>query len=348
MKNLETKEQSIKCVVWDLDNTIWSGILLEDEAVVLRDGIKAVLKELDRRGLLNSISSRNDYDSAIKKLAELGLDEYFLYPQINWNSKAESIEAISRSLNFGLDTFAFVDDQPFEREEVSFFHPEVLCIDAADLHNVLGMRRMMPRFVTPESHLRRKMYLSDMKRSAAESDYKGSNNEFLATLNMVFKIKIAEETDLQRAEELTLRTHQLNSTGRTFTYDQLNELRESRDHLLLVASLEDKYDTYGTIGLSLVEFSDTYWIVKLLLFSCRVLSRGVTPILMSYIMSRAKDSRKWLRAEFTHTEKNRIMYVSFKFSGFEEIEKYGESIIFENDLRNIAPYPNYVDVRIQE
>lgn len=344
----KAEQQSIKCVVWDLDNTIWQGILLEDHNVALRVGVRETIQELDRRGILNSIASRNDYDLAISKLEELGLAEYFLYPEIAWNAKSASLTAIATSLNLSLDTFAFVDDQPFEREEVAFQHAQVLCIDAADIDRLLDLPRMTPRFITPESRLRRQMYQSDLIRARAEAEFSSGNEAFLATLNMAFTIKRAEESDLKRAEELTLRTHQLNTTGYTYVYDELDALRRSDDHQLLVASLEDRFGTYGTIGLALVECAQPAWTLKLLLMSCRVMSRGVGAILMSYIMTKASQSGARLRAHFIPNGRNRMMYVTYKFGGFKEVEKAGDLIILEHDLAHIPPFPEYVQVQIIE
>jgi FkbH-like protein len=340
-----TQDQSIKCIVWDLDNTIWNGILLEDDDVTLRDGVKETICELDRRGILNSIASRNEHAIAMAQLAEFGLGDYFLYPQINWNPKSLSIQAIAKSLNIGLDTFAFIDDQPYEREEVSFGCPDVLCIDAADVPTVLHLPRMMPRFITPESQLRRIMYQSDVERHKAETESAGPSEEFLATLDMSFLIKPAAESDLQRAEELTMRTHQLNTTGYTYSYDELHQLIHSDDHLLLVASLKDKYGPYGTIGLALVELGMTFWTIKLLLMSCRVMSRGVGTIMMSYIMSRAKEAGATLRAEFLPNGRNRMMYITYRLAGFKELKNVAELVVLEHDLAWIQPMPEYVKIQ---
>jgi len=103
--------KKIKCLVWDLDNTIWDGVILEDGDVVLKDGIIDIIKTLDERGVLQSIASRNNFKDAYDKLLEFGISEYFLYPQINWNSKSESIKSIAKDLNIGIDSFAFVDDR---------------------------------------------------------------------------------------------------------------------------------------------------------------------------------------------------------------------------------------------
>ena len=342
----KAEEQPIKCVVWDLDNTLWDGILLEGDNVSLRDGVMDVIQELDRRGILNSIASRNEHSLAVAKLEELGVREHFLYPEINWNSKSLSVQSIAKSLNIDLDTFAFVDDQPFEREEVSFALPEVTCIDADDLYTITDIPRMSPRFITPESKLRRQMYMADIQRNQVEGEFSGPNVEFLATLGMTFTIKPADESDLQRAEELTARTHQLNTTGYTYSYDELNEFRQSKDHLLLVASLDDKYGTYGTIGLSLIELGETFWTVKLLLMSCRVMSRGVGTLLMNYIMSQAQEANAHLRAEFIPNGRNRMMYVTYKFGGFKKVETRDDLVVLENNLSQIQPLPDYVDVQI--
>ena len=343
-----TEEQPIKCVVWDLDNTIWDGVLLEDEQVFLRAGIPEILRSTDERGILLSIASRNDHDVALAKLKELGIEDYFLYPQINWSNKSLSIQNIAKSLNIGLDTFAFVDDEPFERDEVNHVLPEVLCFDATDLSSLLAHPRMTPRFITAESKYRRHMYQSDKNRKEAEAKFTGPSEEFLKQLDMAFKIKRAQEEDLKRAEELTVRTHQLNATGYTYSYDELSEIRQKRQYLLLIASLEDKYGAYGTIGLALVHKDEAFWTVKLLLMSCRVMSRGLGTIMMSFIMSKAKEAGVGLRAEFVPNDRNRMMYVTYKFSGFTEVGEENGCPILENDLSYIQPFPNYVKVDVSE
>lgn len=234
-------KQIIKCVVWDLDNTLWDGTLAETDQVVLKDNIVDIIKELDRRGILQSISSKNEYDNVMKKLDEFGIKEYFLYPQVNWGPKSESIRTIQKAFNFGIDTFAFVDDQAFEREEVAYSIPEVLCIDASDINKILEMEQMQPRFVTEDSKNRRKLYMNDIERNKAEEKYEGAQEDFLATLDIKFTISRAKEEDLKRVEELTVRTHQLNSTGTVYSYEELLELIHSDKYEVIVAQLDDKY-----------------------------------------------------------------------------------------------------------
>jgi glutaryl-CoA dehydrogenase (non-decarboxylating) len=347
----DKEAQKIKCLVWDLDNTLWDGTLLEDTEVRLRAGVVETIQALDQRGILQSVASRNEHGHAMAKLEALGLADYFLYPQINWNSKADNIKAIAQQLNIGLDTLAFIDDQPFEREEVNFSLPEVLCIDAADLCKVADLPRMHPRFITDDSARRRQMYLSDLQRNTVEATFSGPKNEFLATLNMVLTITPAREEDLKRAEELTLRTHQLNTTGDTYSYEDLDRLRQSDRHLLLIAGLEDRYGTYGKIGLVLIERGEQVWTIQLLLMSCRVMSRGVGGVLINYIRNAAREQGVQLRAEFVPNDRNRMMYMTYKFAHFSERPAVTEGaadrrrILLENDLSQVQEFPAYLTIR---
>jgi FkbH-like protein len=340
------EKQSIKCVVWDLDNTVWDGILLEDPEVRLRPHVVHILKTLDERGILHSIASRNDHGLAMAKLREFGLDEYFLYPQVNWNSKAASVAQIAQDINIGLDAIAFIDDQPFEREEVAFTHGQVLCIDSATLDDLLDRHEFNPRFITDDSKIRRRMYLADIARNREEAEYVGPKEEFLATLGMVFTIAPCREEDLKRAEELTVRTNQLNTTGYTYSYEELDELRRSPCHKLLISSLEDRHGTYGKIGLTLIETDPEVWTVKLLLMSCRVMSKGVGMIMIHHVLRMAKAAGVRLRAEFVSNDRNRQMLITYKFAGFREVERVGEVAIMENDYSAIQPPPPYVDLRV--
>lgn len=339
-------DKEIKCVVWDLDNTLWHGVLLENDKLSLRDRVTNIIKTLDSWGILQSIASKNNYDDAMAKLKEFGLSEYFLYPQIHWNSKANSLEEIAKSINIGIDTLAFIDDQAFEREEVHFSHPEVLCIDAENLDNLLALPEMNPRFITEDSSKRRLMYQNDIKRQEIEDRFVGPKEQFLATLNLVFTLSLAREEDLQRAEELTVRTHQLNTTGHTYSYEELNYFRQSDQHILLIAGLDDKYGSYGKIGLALIECDEFVWTIKLLLMSCRVISKGVGTVMINHIRNEARKNNVRLQAELIHNDRNRMMYMTYKFAHFKEKEKKSDLVILENDLSLVQKSPGYLTIKL--
>lgn len=336
--------QAIKCVVWDLDNTVWDGVLLESGNVRLRPQVREVMQALDQRGILQSIASRNDEPLASAKLEQFDLLDYFLCPQINWGPKSASVQAVAKQLNLSLDTFAFVDDQPFERDEVAHVHPQVMCLDAADLALIPELPRFQARFVTDDALLRRRMYQSDFQRNEAEEAFAGTPDEFLATLDMRFTIAAATAADLERAEELTVRTHQLNTTGYTYSHDQLKGFIDSPRHSLLICSLEDRYGTYGKIGLALVEREHDHWTLKLLLMSCRVMARGVGTILLNHIMRSAKAAGVVLRADFVSNDRNRMMYVTYKFAGFKEVGREGGVIKLENELAHVQDFPVHTRV----
>ncbi|GAA0365714.1 HAD-IIIC family phosphatase [Bacillus horti] len=339
------EQKEIKCIVWDLDHTIWDGILAEADDVQVKPGIFEIIKTLDERGILHSIASKNDHDMAMAKLQEFGLEQYFLYPEIHWNAKSFSIDQIQRNINIGMDSILFIDDQEFELEEVKNEHPEVNCLNSKDYLNLLDEPRLNPRFITIDSARRRKMYQDDYKRKEAEKDYQGPSEEFLASLNMKFTISTAQEEDLKRAEELTIRTNQLNATGRSFSYEELDYIRQSDEYKLLVCELEDRYGSYGKIGLALLHLKEGEWLLEMLLMSCRVVSRGVGTVLLSYILNEAKNNGKALLANFKDTGRNRMMFVSFRFSGFKEKHSDEEgNYVLEHDLQSIQEIPEYIEL----
>lgn len=342
------KEKEVKCLIWDLDNTLWSGVLSENDEVSLKPEIINIIKELDARGILQSVASKNNYEDAWQKLKDFGIDHYFLYPQINWNAKSAFLEEIQKKLNIGMDTIAFIDDQKFELDEVKSCFPEVECLDAKEYLSILSYKRFNPRFITEDASARRKMYQEDIQRQSEEVAFIGPKNKFLQTLQLNFSISSANENDLKRAEELTVRTNQLNATGITYSYEELDKFRLSPIHELLVCELNDKYGTYGKIGLVLIEKQDNIWIIRLLLMSCRVISRGVGTVLLGYVMREVLRNGVKLRADFKATDRNRAMYIAYKFAGFYEIENDGNgNIVFQNDLLFIPELPEYIKLQVK-
>jgi len=341
---MRDRKREIKCLVWDLDGTLWDGVLLEGDVVRLRKGVPELIRALDDRGILLSIASRNDHDQTMGQLSELGLDEFFLCPQISWGSKSSAIQTIADGLDIGTDSIAFIDDDPYERDEVAASLPEVLCIDAAHLACVAHMPEMSPTYQTVDSQRRRSMYRAEATRREAETAL--PLQEFLRSLRMVFTISEAGEGDLDRVEELTVRTNQLNSTGITYTHEELDSFRLSPRHKLLVAGLDDRYGTYGRIGVALVETGDDVWRLEILLMSCRVMSRGVGRVLLSHVLTSAAAAGVRVRARFVRSDRNRMMYLTFKLAGFKEVGRTGDVAVLEHDLAAIDPLPAHVEVRV--
>lgn len=335
-----------KCVVWDLDDTLWHGTLSAGDHVVLKDGIVDTITTLDSRGILQSIASKNNHDDAMRTLTELGIAEYFLYPQITWSSKSSSITEIRKRLNIGIDTIMFVDDQPFERDEVAFVHPAVETVDAAAYLDLATVPRLSPAVITEDARRRRQMYLEDEIRASSERAYDGPRDEFLRSLDLVFTIAPATGADLLRLEELTVRTNQLNSTGIHYSYDQLEKLIDDPGHDLWVCELTDRYGSYGKIGMALVERRRDRATIKLLLMSCRTVSKGVGTVLLSFLVQRAAEQGTRLFADFRRTERNRQMLLTYQLANFRVVSNDGADYLYENDLSVVQAYPDYIKVDI--
>ena len=338
----------IKCVIWDLDNTLWEGVLREGGAVALRPGAVALVRELDRRGIVQSVASKNDAKATMQRLECFGLADYFLCPQISWNPKSQGVQAILDTLNIKQEAAAFLDDSAFERDEVRFALPRVRCYDPADLSALADGPEFQVRFITEDAARRRLMYRADIDRQAAERAFEGNADDFLATLHMKLDVAPVTEKDLRRVEELTVRTHQLNATGHTYSYEELLALSSDPRWIFRICGLTDDYGDSGKVGLLLLEDLGDTLAVRLLIVSCRVMSRGIGAALLSYATALAARLGKKLVAEYVETEYNRIMYITYKLAGFEELEEDGDMVLLGYGHDAPLPFPDYLELRETE
>ncbi len=313
---MSDKPTLVKCLVWDLDNTLWQGTLLEDGEVHLPDEIRSVIVELDQRGILQSVASRNDHDLAWKQLQALGVDEYFLHPQINWGNKSTSVQKIADKLQFALKTIAFVDDRPNERAEVEFHHPEVRTYTEADVLALLDRPEFSPEVVTVDARRRREMYRANALRDEEKDSFDGPDEAFLRSLDLVMAIKRADGEDISRVEELTLRTSQMNATGVHYSDETLRGLLKDPDHEVLTITLSDRFGTHGAVGVLLLERHAAVWHLKLLATSCRVVTFGAGTVLLNWLVDQAAQAGVHLAADFKPTDRNRMMEIAYRFAGF--------------------------------
>lgn len=309
---------AVKCLVWDLDDTLWNGTLLEGDHVFIDDEVRHTIEALDSRGILHSIASKNDHDLAWARLTELGVAEYFILPQIGWNPKSDAISHIAAQLNFSEDRIAFVDDQPAERAEVAFHLPDVRCYSQRQIVALREFPEFNPEIVTIDAGRRRHMYQAAALRDEYRNDFQGPDDAFLRSLDLSLRVERAAVEDLPRAEELTLRTSQMNATGIHYSEAMLRELCVDSDHEVMLASLDDRFGSHGVVGLVLVGKHGAFWHLKLLATSCRAVSFGVGATLLNWLISHAADAGVHLVADFRATERNRIMEVTYRFLGFND------------------------------
>ena len=263
-----------KCVVWDLDNTLWDGILIEDgrERLRLKPFIPEILKTLDERGILISAVSKNNPEDALAALQNFGVADYFLFPQISWNPKSIGVQKVAASLNIGIDSLLFVDDSVFEREEVKSVCPDVAVLDAAEYKTILT-RPDCQTPVTEESRKRRLFYREQNVRDTAQKGFDGDYSSFLRDCHLHLAMQPMTEANLERVHELTQRTNQMNFSGNRYSREQLHQLLADPDIDTYVLDCEDRFGAYGIIGFSTVRRQQNC--MTDLMFSCRIQAKRV-------------------------------------------------------------------------
>ena len=311
-------QPQVKCVVWDLDNTLWEGTLLEGDDVKLRPGVLDVVEELDARGVLQAVASRNDHEHAWAKLVELDVARYFVEAEIGWGPKSGAVRRIADRLRFDVATLAFVDDRPTERAEVAHHLPSVRCYTDEDVATLLDRPEFTPAVVTADARSRRLMYLANSERTAAKEEFTGSDDDFLRTLDLVLRIDHAREEDLARVEELTLRTSQMNATGVHYSDATLRGMLADPGHAVLVVAMEDRFGSHGAVGIVLLERRPGRWRIKLLATSCRVVAFGAGAVLLNWLVDQAARAGVGLEADFRATDRNRMMEIAYRFAGFTD------------------------------
>jgi FkbH-like protein len=307
----------LKCIVWDLDNTLWDGVLIEDgpDKIRIRQGVFDVIKQTDQRGILHSIASKNNHDEAMRILHLCDMDDYFLYPQISWQPKSQSISKITQLLNIGVESVAFVDDQEFEREEVKSALGDVTVIDAAEYANISDRPECRVP-VTAESKSRRLMYREQQQRQAVAESFQGDYIGFLRECRMEVGIRPLDGANLKRVYELAQRTNQLNFSGNRYPENQLAEIMETPFLETYVFHCKDRFGDYGIVGFAVIDIR----VPRLLdlMFSCRVQGKRVEHAVLCFLLQRFVSGKAQdFYANYRKTAKNAPSGKVFEEMGFE-------------------------------
>lgn len=314
----EQPAAKVKCVVWDLDNTLWNGTLIETDdpaALTLNPGIREVVEALDQRGIIQSVASKNDYEPAMAVLDRLGVAEYFLYPQISWGPKSGAVEQIAKSLNIGIDALALIDDTAFERQQVRSVWPQVRTYDVTEIESLLAR----PEFDVPataESRSRRAMYRAEEQRNtlmkAEHTDIVG----FLRKCHLKLHLftPTAEEEKL-RCYELIVRTNQLNMSGKKYTPEEFTEVLARPGHQNFAFSCRDDFGEYGIVGFGQYRVDGDILVFTEFAMSCRVAGKFVE----SALFARLLDSENCKKGSFTvqKTKKNVLLRNTLAQIGFQ-------------------------------
>ena len=347
-----------KCIVLDLDNTLWGGVIGEDGV----DGIKLggndapgnafadfqkALDGLRRRGILLALCSKNNPDdawAAIDGHPHMVLRrEHFVAHRINWDDKASNIRAIARELNLGIDSFDFIDDNPAERALMRERVPDALTVElpqdpAYYTGTLLDLDVFESLGLTEEDRARSDMYVQAQARRVFEEQAQAGTDltSHLESLGMTVAIDRATSFSIPRIAQLINKTNQFNLTTRRYTEAQVREMASSPDRLVYSISVSDRFGDLGLTGVAIVETGSSAWVIDSFLLSCRVLGRGVEDALLAHVMSKAKaNGAASVEGLFIPTAKNapaRDFYPTRGFTRREPAADGGDVHVYERAL----------------
>jgi len=324
-----------KCVVLDLDNTLWGGIIGEDrvEGIQLGDDFpgkayrdfQRYLLHLKNKGILLAVASKNNPEDAYEVFDKhdamvLSRKDIAVF-EIHWDSKVESIRRIAKALNIGLDALVFVDDSAKEIGEISERLPGVSCVmvpeELAYLPGVLADTDFFDfAEVTEEDRRRTEMMAAESMREQAQATM--SEEEFRKSLALRIDVFTTQKQHLARVTQLINKTNQFNLTTRRRTQDEIEALAVSEDALVLAMDVKDKYGDYGLVGVAILIKQHRTCVIDTFLMSCRVLGRGAEDTFMAEVAEAAASlDCDVMRGKYVPTAKNAMvkdLYRRFNFA----------------------------------
>jgi FkbH-like protein len=340
-----------KALVIDLDNTLWGGIIGEDGI----DGIKigsecpgAPYLELQRtilsiadRGILLAICSKNNQIDAMEVLenhpAMLLRSKHFAATRINWNDKAQNLREIAMELNVGLDSIAFLDDNPAERQRVKLAIPEIIIVELPeDPMGYAAALRASPVFeclaITVEDRDRAKYYSDQRGRRQLESS-SASIEEFYRSLEMRAEIVQVNTLTLTRFARLTQKTNQLNTTTRRYSENEILGMLGNPAWNLFGVRIVDRFGDNGIVGAIFMKKVGATAEIDTFLLSCRVIGRTVETTMLAHACGIATRSNcRWLTGWFLPTRKNVPAAKIYSDHGFSLIDETENGAFWQLDL----------------
>jgi len=337
----------IKCVVWDIDNTLLDGVYLESagQSRPADPVLAGVLRELAGRGILQALASRNPPEAADYVRAVTGAE--FAAVECGWGSKAEAVARIVADLDIPANAIAFIDDDMLERAEVAAALPDVLVLTPEDAAEAADWPQFSPAVVTAEARRRGQLYAERRQRQEAARVFGGSRAEFLRKIGTRITISPARQDDLARLHELSVRTHQLNSGGQPVTESELAAVMASAEHQVATLRLADDFGDDGLVGAAILARDGT---APLVMMSCRALGRGALDVLLAWMChAGAEAGATELAVPCLVTDRNVPMRLALAAAGLRAdpaaVAADGRAI-FTRSLRGELPViPDWVTVR---
>ncbi len=347
-----------KCLVLDLDNVLWGGILAEDGMEHLKLDINGEgrafydfqnqILELYKSGIIIAICSKNDEKralNAIKKLPYMILrEDKFAVVRINWLDKVQNIRSIAKELNLGLDSLVFLDDSPFERSAVKKLLPEVIVPEMPEDFSLYPtFLAKMPYFDTvslsEEDTKRGELYVQERKRNELKETAVSFDN-FLKSLHIKVSIKKADNWSLPRVAQLTQKTNQFNLSLNRYQEADIAALMKKKGTNVLSISAKDDLGDAGIVGVAILKINKKEAFLDTFLMSCRVLGRGVEEAFVYEVAELAKKlGAKKIKAKFNLKEKNLMVKAFLLKTGFVERMNH-----FWLDLKSLPILPYWIKI----
>ena len=354
-----------KCLVLDLDNTLWGGVIGDDGAENIKIGHETPAAEaytawqeyvlrLKERGVILAVCSKNEDDIAKSGFSHpdsvLKLNDFAAF-KANWMPKNENIAAIAKEINIGTESLVFIDDNPAERQIVRDTMPEVAVpeVDGSDVFSYIRAIEEAGYFeaimVSDDDLKRNESYQANKARqelSATAASY----DDFLKSLNMTAEIDDFKPVYFDRIAQLTGKTNQFNLTTRRYTRADIESMASDQCYITLYGRLTDKFGDNGLISVIIGEKKEDGLHILLWLMSCRVLKRGMEENMLDALAAKAKSvGCTKLIGYYYPTKKNKMvadMYASF---GFFNVGTDGDGTVWELPLEGYEPKGKYIEVQ---
>ncbi len=330
--------KSKKCLVLDLDNTCWGGVIGDDGMGGIQLGqesaagesfisFQAYAKELSKRGVILAVASKNDDKIAREGFTHpdsvLKVDDFVAF-KANWDPKPENIEIIAKDINIGLDSLVFIDDNAMERSIVKAQLPDVAVPDVGDqvinfIDFIEGNSYFEAVNISPDDIERTKFYSNDQSRKKQKASF-SSYQDFLNSLEMTSEIRPFSNHYLERISQLINKTNQFNLTTKRYSLTEVSEFLSSEDYITLYGRLTDKFGDNGLITVVIGKIKDNQCHIDSWLMSCRVLKRdmefAVLEILVAECVARGLEE---IIGTYRESPKNKMVADLFTKFGFETI-----------------------------
>jgi FkbH-like protein len=353
-----------KCVAADLDNTLWGGVIGEDGMNGIHLGaeypgaafqeLQRALLDLSRRGILLAVCSKNNPADAMEALS--GHPGMLLQPRdfaamrINWNEKAQNLREIAAELNIGLDTIAFLDDNPVERQQVREQAPETIVIrlpeDPMDYARAVRDCPWFERLALSDEDRRRGAYYAAQRERAELQRSVTSKEDFYRSLEQVAEIAPVDAQTLARVSQLTQKTNQFNLTTRRYTEQQIAVMAATPNWRVWSLRVRDRYADNGLVGVAIARIDGEVCEIDSFLMSCRVIGRTLETALLAHLAADARErGAKVLQGWLLPTKKNAPAREFYREHGFEPDDQTAEDVLWKFDLtRHTIQPPEWISI----